>query len=152
MIKLVSQGSKLRAVCFINSHINSEHEERARDIILFSHHPYLPVTISTIVAPEIREYERTCTGAANAYVLPLMRRYISSLQDKLIALGLKGPLNVMLSGGGIAALRVAQEAPIQMIESGPAAGAISGAYYGKLTNTEALIAFDMGYDSENVPN
>ncbi len=141
--KLVSQGVDAIAVCFINSYINSEHEERASDIVL-SHHPDLPVTISTVVAPEIREYERTCTAVANAYVLPLMRRYISSLQDKLIALGLKGPLNVMLSGGGIAALRVAQEAPIQMIESGPAAGAISGAYYGKLTNTEALIAFDMG--------
>jgi N-methylhydantoinase A len=73
-----------------------------------------------------------------------MRRYITDLQEKLTVLGLKGPLNVMLSGGGIAALRVAQEAPIQMIESGPAAGAISGAYYGKLTDTKSVIAFDMG--------
>ena len=73
-----------------------------------------------------------------------MRQYINELQDKLTTLGLVGPLNVMLSGGGIAALRVAQESPILMIESGPAAGAISGAYYGKLTDTESLIAFDMG--------
>jgi N-methylhydantoinase A len=100
--------------------------------------------ISTVVAPEIREYERTCTAVANAYVLPLMRRYIDDLQSKLTGLGLEGPLNVMLSGGGIAALRIAQEAPIQMIESGPAAGAISGAYYGRLTDTQSVIAFDMG--------
>ena len=141
--ELVAQGVDAIAVCFINAYINAGHEKRASDIIL-SDHPDLPVTISTVVAPEIREYERTCTAVANAYVLPLMRRYITDLQDKLRALGLKGPLNVMLSGGGIAALRVAQEAPIQMIESGPAAGAISGAYYGKLTDTKSVIAFDMG--------
>jgi N-methylhydantoinase A len=141
--ELVAQGVDAIAVCFINAYINAEHEKRASDIIL-SEHPDLPVTISTVVAPEIREYERTCTAVANAYVLPLMRRYITDLQEKLTVLGLKGPLNVMLSGGGIAALRVAQEAPIQMIESGPAAGAISGAYYGKLTDTKSVIAFDMG--------
>ena len=141
--ELVAKGVDAIAVCFINSYINPEHEQRANDIITSSH-PDVPVTVSTVVAPEIREYERTNTAVANAYVLPLMRRYINELQDKLTTMGLQGPLNVMLSGGGIAALRVAQEAPIQMIESGPAAGAISGAYYGKLTNTESLIAFDMG--------
>ena len=141
--ELVAKGVDAIAVCFINSYINPEHEQRANDIITNSH-PDVPVTVSTVVAPEIREYERTNTAVANAYVLPLMRRYINELQDKLTTMGLQGPLNVMLSGGGIAALRVAQEAPIQMIESGPAAGAISGAYYGKLTNTESLIAFDMG--------
>ncbi|MFZ9079131.1 MAG: hydantoinase/oxoprolinase family protein [Alphaproteobacteria bacterium] len=141
--ELVAKGVDAIAVCFINSYINPEHEQRANDIITNSH-PDVPVTVSTVVASEIREYERTNTAVANAYVLPLMRRYINELQDKLTTMGLQGPLNVMLSGGGIAALRVAQEAPIQMIESGPAAGAISGAYYGKLTNTESLIAFDMG--------
>ena len=141
--ELVEQGVDAIAVCFINAYINPRHEERAGNVIL-SEHPDMPVTVSTVVAPEIREYERTNTAVANAYVLPLMRRYINDLQDKLTTMGLEGPLNVMLSGGGIAALRVAQEAPIQMIESGPAAGAISGAYYGKLTNTESLIAFDMG--------
>lgn len=141
--ELVAGGVDAIAVCFINSYINPQHEQRANEIIV-SAHPEIPVTVSTVVAPEIREYERTNTAVANAYVLPLMRRYINDLQDKLTGMGLEGPLNVMLSGGGIAALRVAQEAPIQMIESGPAAGAISGAYYGKLTHTESLIAFDMG--------
>ena len=141
--ELVAGGVDAIAVSFINSYINPQHEQRANEIIV-SAHPEIPVTVSTVVAPEIREYERTNTAVANAYVLPLMRRYINDLQDKLTGMGLEGPLNVMLSGGGIAALRVAQEAPIQMIESGPAAGAISGAYYGKLTHTESLIAFDMG--------
>ncbi|MBP79242.1 MAG: methylhydantoinase, partial [Deltaproteobacteria bacterium] len=141
--ELISKGVDTIAVCLINAYVNPQHEERVRDLIL-ADYPDLPVTISTVVAPEIREYERTCTAVANAYVLPLMRRYIDDLQSKLTGLGLEGPLNVMLSGGGIAALRIAQEAPIQMIESGPAAGAISGAYYGRLTDTQSVIAFDMG--------
>ena len=141
--ELISKGVDTIAVCLSNAYVNPQHEERVRDLIL-ADYPDLPVTISTVVAPEIREYERTCTAVANAYVLPLMRRYIDDLQSKLTGLGLEGPLNVMLSGGGIAALRIAQEAPIQMIESGPAAGAISGAYYGRLTDTQSVIAFDMG--------
>ena len=141
--ELISEGVDTIAVCLINAYVNPQHEKRVRELIL-ADYPDLPVTISTVVAPEIREYERTCTAVANAYVLPLMRRYIDDLQSKLTGLGLEGPLNVMLSGGGIAALRIAQEAPIQMIESGPAAGAISGAYYGRLTDTQSVIAFDMG--------
>ncbi|WP_371229590.1 hydantoinase/oxoprolinase family protein [Roseovarius sp. 2305UL8-3] len=141
--ELIDGGVEAIAICFISAYANPAHEERAA-AILAEAHPGFPVTISTVVAPEIREYERTCTAAANAYVLPLMRRYINDLRDKLMDMGLSGPLNVMLSGGGIASLRVAQEAPIQMIESGPAAGAISGAYYGKLTDSDRVIAFDMG--------
>jgi len=141
--ELVDSGVEAIAICFISAYANPAHEERAA-AILAEAHPEFPITVSTVVAPEIREYERTCTAAANAYVLPLMRRYINELNGKLVDMGLSGPLNIMLSGGGIASLRVAQEAPIQMIESGPAAGAISGSYYGKLTNSDHVIAFDMG--------
>ncbi len=140
---LVERDVEAIAVCFLNAYANPAHELRAAEL-LAKRHPKLPISVSTVVAPEIREYERGCTVAANAYVLPLMRRYIGDLNGKLIAMGLKGPLNVMLSGGGIASLRVAQEAPIQMIESGPAAGATSGAYYGRLTDSSHVIAFDMG--------
>ena len=140
---LVDGGVEAIAVCFINSYANSVHERRARKILI-EMFPEIPTTISTTVAPEIREYERGCTVAANAYVMPLMRRYITGLSRKLADMGLKGPLNVMLSRGGIAALRVAREAPIQLVESGPAAGAIAGAYYGRMTDTPSVIAFDMG--------
>lgn len=141
--KLADQGVDAIGVCFINSYLNPAHETRA--VELLNHEfPDIPITASTVVAPEIREYERASTVAANAYVLPLMRRYITDLRQKLVGMGLQGPLNVMLSGGGIASLDVAQETPIQMIESGPAAGAISGAYYGKLTSSKSVIAFDMG--------
>lgn len=141
--ELADQGVDAIGVCFINSYLNPVHETRAVEL-LKREFPDIPITASTVVAPEIREYERASTVAANAYVLPLMRHYITDLRQKLVGMGLQGPLNVMLSGGGIASLEVAQETPIQMIESGPAAGAISGAYYGKLTSSESVIAFDMG--------
>ena len=106
---LVDMGVEAIAVCFINSYVNPVHERRAREILAESF-PVLPLTVSTMVAPEIREYERACTAAANAYVMPLMRRYVIGLQGKLADMGLRAPLNVMLSGGGIAALRVARDA------------------------------------------
>ncbi len=140
---LVDMGVEAIAVCFINSYVNAVHERRAREILAESF-PALPLTVSTMVAPEIREYERACTAAANAYVMPLMRRYVIGLQGKLADMGLRAPLNVMLSGGGIAALRVARDAPIHLVESGPAAGAIAGAYYARMTDTPSVIAFDMG--------
>ena len=140
---LVGMGVEAIAVCFINSYVNAVHEQRAGEV-LAEMFPAIPTTISTMVAPEIREYERVCTAAANAYVTPLMRRYVTGLHRKLADLGLRAPLNVMLSGGGIAALRVAREAPIQLIESGPAAGAIAGAHYARITDAPSVIAFDMG--------
>ena len=140
---LVEAGVEAIAVCFINSYVNAEHEQRA-GAILAEMFPAIPITISTMVAPEIREYERVCTATANAYVTPLMRRYVTGLHRKLADMGLRAPLNVMLSGGGIAALRVARETPIQLIESGPAAGAIAGAHYAGITDTPSVIAFDMG--------
>ena len=140
---LADMGVEAIAVCFINSYANAVHERRAL-AILAEMLPAIPATISTMVAPEIREYERVCTAAANAYVTPLMRRYVTGLHRKLADMGLRAPLNVMLSGGGIAALRVALEAPILLIESGPAAGAIAGAHYGTITDTPSVIAFDMG--------
>ena len=140
---LAGMGVEAIAVCFINSYANAVHERRAHEILAEAC-PAVPVTISTLVAPEIREYERACTAAANAYVMPLMRRYVTDLREKLADLGLTAPLNVMLSGGGIAALRVARQAPILLIESGPAAGAIAGAHYARITDTPSIIAFDMG--------
>ena len=140
---LVGMGVEAIAVCFVNSYVNPEHERRAGEI-LAEMFPALPLTVSTMVAPEIREYERASTAAANAYVMPLMARYITGLHGKLEDLGFRAPLNVMLSGGGIAALGVAREAPIHLVESGPAAGAIAGAHYARMTDTPSVIAFDMG--------
>ena len=141
--RLIEAGVDAIAISFLNAFANPSHERRAAELIAVAH-PDIPVTTSVGVAPEIREYERTCTAAANAYVLPQMRRYIKVLRQKLKDVGFRGTLSVMLSNGGTAALSVAEETPIQMIESGPAAGAISGAHYAGLSNTVHAVAFDMG--------
>ena len=141
--KLVAEGVESIAICFMHAYANDAHERQAKEI-LDAKYPDMPITTSTEVAPEIREYERANTACANAYVLPLMQRYLGDLSQKLSDQGLKQPLYLMQSGGGIASVTRGQAAPIHLIESGPAAGATAGAFYGRLTGTERVISFDMG--------
>jgi len=141
--QLKKEGVEAIAICFMHSYVNDSHERRAKEV-LEAAFPDIPITTSTEVAPEIREYERANTACANAYVLPLMQRYLGDLSDKLSALGLKQPLYLMQSSGGIASVETGRRAPIHLIESGPAAGATAGAFYGRLTDTRHLISFDMG--------
>ena len=141
--KLVAEGVEAIAICFMHAYANDAHERQAKEI-LDAKYPDMPITTSTEVAPEIREYERANTACANAYVLPLMQRYLGDLSQKLSDQGLKQPLYLMQSGGGIASVMRGQAAPIHLIESGPAAGATAGAFYGRLTGTERVISFDMG--------
>jgi N-methylhydantoinase A len=141
--QLKDEGVEAIAICFMHSYANDSHERKAKEV-LEAAFPDIPITTSTEVAPEIREYERANTACANAYVLPLMQRYLGNLSEKLAALGLKQPLHLMQSSGGIASVETGRKAPIHLIESGPAAGATAGAFYGRLTNTQHLISFDMG--------
>ena len=131
------------AVCFMHAYRNPDHERQAK-AILTEAFPDVPVTISSEVAPEIREFERTSTACANAYVQPLMQNYLDRLDRNLRELGHSGTLYIMLSGGGITTVRSAQDFPIRLIESGPAAGAMAASYYSGLTGSENLISFDMG--------
>ena len=131
------------AVCFMHAYRNPEHERRAK-AILAETFGGVPVTISSEVAPEIREFERTSTTCANAYVQPMMLRYLERLDNNLRGMGLNGALYVMLSGGGITTVRSAQAYPIRLVESGPAAGAMAASFYSGLTGVENLISFDMG--------
>ena len=141
--ELVDEGIQALAICFLHSYRDDAHEREARRL-LEARFPGLPISISSEVAPEIREFERTSTTVANAYVQPLMDRYLAVLDGKLHEMGLAGTLYVMLSGGGITTVRAARQFPIRLIESGPAAGAMAAAYYGYLTDTQNLISFDMG--------
>jgi N-methylhydantoinase A len=102
------------------------------------------LSLSADVAPEIREYERTSTACANAYVQPLMQRYLDRLEAELGELGFLGHLYVMLSGGGITTVREAKEYPIRLIESGPAAGAMAASFLARLAGLDRVISFDMG--------
>jgi N-methylhydantoinase A len=142
--QLVEQdGAEALAVAFMHSYRAPHHERRAGDIIrgIF---PNIPVSLSAEVAPEIREFERSSTACANAYVQPLMRRYLDRLETSLSALGFTGRLYVMLSGGGITTVREAKDYPIRLIESGPAAGAMAAAFLARLTGLDRVISFDMG--------
>ena len=140
---LVADGVEAVAVCFLYAHVNPEHERAAADE-LRRRWPALTVTCSSDVAPEIREYERTSTTVANAYVQPLASRYLARLSDGLARAGARGQLHLMLSSGGIASVDVARACPIQLLESGPAAGALIGAFFGRLAGAPHLLALDMG--------
>jgi N-methylhydantoinase A len=136
-------GVEAIAVSFLHAYRNPAHERRAAEIIRGAY-PDLPLTLSSEVAPEIREYERTSTACANAYVQPLMRRYLNRLETRLTEIGFAGRLYVMLSGGGIAAVQEAKDFPIRMIESGPAAGAMAASFLARLAGLDRVVSFDMG--------
>lgn len=131
------------AVCFLNSYANDAHEAEAAAHLARAL-PEVFVSISSEVSPEIREYERSSTTAANAYVGPIVARYIASLIDGMRTAGLPGPLFVMLSSGGLATPSVAARFPIRLLESGPAAGAILATYLGGLEGFSDMLSFDMG--------
>jgi N-methylhydantoinase A len=141
--ELIDAGAQAVAICFIHAYRNPAHERLAKET-LGDAFPGLRVSVSSEVAPEIREFERVSTTTANAYVQPLIERYLARLEDELRRMKLGGRLYVMLSGGGITTVRAASDFPIRLIESGPAAGAMAASYYGLLTGTEHLISFDMG--------
>jgi N-methylhydantoinase A len=141
--ELVADGIEAIAVCFMHAYRNAQHERIAKQI-LERECAGIPISVSSEVAPEIREYQRASTTCANAYVQPRIAHYLAQLQDKLRAVALHDKLYIMLSNGGITTVRAAREFPIRLIESGPAAGAMAAGYYGMLSSTESLISFDMG--------
>ncbi len=141
--ELVAEGVEAMAISFLHSYRNPAHERRAGEVLRAAH-PAMPLTLSSAVAPEIREYERTSTACANAYVQPRMQRYLTKLEADLRATGFTGALYVMLSAGGIASLREAKEFPIRLIESGPAAGAMAAAFIARLAGLDAVVSYDMG--------
>jgi len=141
--ELVADGCEAIAISFLHAYRNPAHEQRAAQIVR-KLYPDLALTLSSEVAPEIREFERTSTACANAYVQPLMRRYLEALEARLAGIGFAGRLYVMLSGGGIAAVQEAKDFPIRMIESGPAAGAMAASFLAKLAGLDRVVSFDMG--------
>jgi N-methylhydantoinase A len=139
----VGSGVASVAVCFLHSYVNPAHERRAAEIVR-EEAPQVAVSLSSEVSPVIREYERTSTSVVNAYVMTAVRDYLGRLEEALRALHYRGRLFVMQSGGGIATAETMARFPVRMIESGPAAGALMAAAYGKLTGHADLVAFDMG--------
>ncbi len=140
---LVAKGVESLAICLLHAYANPEHEQMAAQAIA-RRHPHLPLTMSHAVSSVIREYERTSTAAANAYIMPLAHRYLDGLAARLHQLGIAAPLFLMLSNGGLTHVNEAKRVPVQLLESGPAAGALAGAFFGKATSDSHVLAFDMG--------
>ena len=140
---LVRAGVESIAVVFLHAYANPRHEAEAARLIA-KIYPRVAVTTSHEVAPEIREYERASTTAANAYIKPLAHRYLALMAKRIDALGIPAPLLLMLSSGGLTHVGEAQRTPVQMLESGPAAGALAGAFFGRDDGGGKLLAFDMG--------
>jgi N-methylhydantoinase A len=131
------------AISFIHAYANAEHERRTREL-LRSHFPNFHVSISSEVAPQIREFERMSTTAINAYIRPMADHYLERLELDLKNLGISCPLLMMLSNGGLTHVGEARRLPVQLLESGPAAGAIAAAHLSKRSNITNVLAFDMG--------
>lgn len=141
--ELAAEGVQSIAIVFLHAYANSAHERRARELIVQAH-PELFVSISSEVSPQIREYERTVTTVANAYVKPLADGYLDLVAHEIAEFGVSAPLFMMLSNGGLTHLAEAKRVPIQLLESGPAAGALAGAFFGERSSISDVLAFDMG--------
>ena len=131
------------AIGFLHGFVNPAHERRAREIIAAAL-PDLPVTLAADVSPEMREWERFSTAVANAYVQPLMARYLTRLERALHAMHCTAPLFLMLSGGGLTTVETACRFPIRLVESGPAGGAIFSAHVARECGLPRVLSFDMG--------
>jgi N-methylhydantoinase A len=138
-----SEGIESVAICFINSYRNPENEALAERIFR-EHFPDIWTTASVSVLPEIREYERTSTTAVNAYVLPALRSYFERLDQGLRAIGVRAPLLISNSNGGLSSARTAQEKPVFFISSGRSAGVVGAGRLAKAAAEDNLIVFDMG--------
>ena len=138
---LKRQGVESIAVAFLHSYVNPSHEQRAVALIreVF---PEVMVCSSAEVLPEVREYERTSTTALNAYLMPVVNRYLDQVETQLQAY--PPPLQIMQSNGGVMTAAHARRRPVHMIESGPAAGALAAAGLAREIGLSQAVAFDMG--------
>ena len=140
---LKAAGCGAIAVSFLHAYANPAHERQAATIIRRLY-PDMAVSLSSDVVAEIGEYQRTVTTCANAYVQPLMARYLERLERELRARGFAGELRLMHSAGGLVSLETARAYPIRLLESGPAGGGLATALFGQLAGKKDVISFDMG--------
>jgi N-methylhydantoinase A len=140
---LAAQRIEAVAIGFLHSFANPGHERCAGEIL--AHHlPDAAITLSSEVSPEMREYERFSTACANAYVQPLISRYIGNLETLLRREGFLCPLFLMLSGGGMTTAETAIRFPVRLVESGPAGGAIFAAEIARQRGLDKVLSYDMG--------
>lgn len=131
------------AICLLHSYVNPSHEHLLANA-LSAALPDVVISCSSDVAPELGEYRRASTTVANAFVRPLVRKYLTRLEELLLTQGYEAPLRVMLSTGGRTSVAVAKRHPIGLVESGPAGGVMSARFWGSRVNRDRVLAFDMG--------
>ncbi len=140
---LKAQGVVSVAICLINSFRNGANEQAIAEV-LRAKAPGLYLSLSSSVAPQIREYPRASTTAINAYTTPITEPYLRGLSAGLEKASVANRPLIMLSSGGVIGAEVAGRNPVRMIESGPAAGALAAAYYAERLGLDRLLSFDMG--------
>ena len=138
------RGAEVEAVgvCLLNSYVNAANERHVADHLRAELN--VPVCISAEVSPQIREYPRMVTTACNAATMPVIGPYLDELQKWLSAEGFGGAVLMMLSNGGVVSADDAARAPIRLVESGPAAGALAGSWFARRLGEPRLLGFDMG--------
>jgi N-methylhydantoinase A len=141
--RLAAERIESIAIGFLHSFTNPAHERRAGEI-LAERLPDVPITLSSEVSPEMREYERFSTACANAYIQPLISRYLANLETLLHREGFMCPLFLMLSGGGLTAVETAIRFPVRLVESGPAGGAIFASEIARQCRLDKVLSYDMG--------
>lgn len=141
-VRLADEGFGAVAIGFIHSYMNPDHERRARDIIAAK--VDVPISISSEVSPQMREFERFNTVCANAYVRPQMQDYLTRLQIRLKDMGAACPVFMIHSGGGLIGVDTAAEFPVRLVESGPAGGAIFAADVAQRFGLDKVVSYDMG--------
>jgi N-methylhydantoinase A len=147
--ELVAAGVRAIAVSFLFSYLNPAHERRAAEIIRAAH-PSLMVSLSCEVDPAFREYERTCITAFDAYLKPVIDRYLEDMERDLEAVGVGSTLQIMQSRGGVASSRIARRRPVRLFLSGPAAGVIGGSMAGLAAGFDDVITIDIGGTSADI--
>lgn len=140
---IADHGIAALAICFLHSFTNAEHERRVADFVA-KRFPQLFITYSADVLPFMREYERWNTAAVNAYVRPLVDRYLGRLESGLTDTGFSGKFYIMTSSGGTVSADLARLYPVRMLESGPAAGVLMAADVARRAGVENILSFDMG--------
>ena len=142
--KVRAAGVEALAICLLHSYANPAHEHRVKELVRTTVGNGVFITCSADILPEIREYERASTTAVNAYIGPVVAKYLGSLTGQLRDIGVDAPLQVMQSSGGVMAAEAAIEKPAYIVESGPAAGVIACARVAAQTGHDNVISLDMG--------
>ena len=147
--EVCSSGIEALTISLMHSYANPDHERKLRDIVT-ARHPNIPVSLSSDILPEFREYDRAITTVMNDYVRPIMKRYLSRIEDRLEEEGVTAKLHIVRSDGGLMSAAAASERPVHTVLSGPAGGVTSTVMIARRTGLNKLLAFDMGGTSTDV--